>query len=152
MQVPGPLPLRAARAGVILPLHLELLRPPGWAAPQGPVTQSSERSPVEAPSSRDTEPDHGGTWGPFDWISDPSQSSPPHFQHPFQSADSLHVPCFLGLPPGNSPRGSHMSGPGAAGMPSLQKAGRGFRLHLMKPRVKEADLRPAALEGPHPAK
>ena len=44
-----------------------------------------------------------------------------------------------------------MSGPGAADMPSLQKACRGFRLHLMKPRVKEAVLRPAGFGETTPA-
>lgn len=75
---------------------------PRVGCPQGHVTQSSERSPVEAPSSRGTLSLMWGHLGTDDWISDPSPVFPPHHvQHPFQSADDLHVPCFLGLPPGS---------------------------------------------------
>ena len=116
--------------------------------PQGHVTQSSERSPVEAPSSRDTEPDVGAPGdhltgsAALPWSSHPVTSSI-FFDQQVISMSPASWASLLGAPCSGPPRCSHMSGPGATDTPSSEKAFRVFRPHLPKPCVMAAVLRPA---------
>ena len=106
--------------------------------PQGHVTQRSERTPSRPQAAGDTEP---GVGAPEDHLTGsvtlPQSShlitSSIFFDQQMISMSPASWASLLGAPCSGPPRCSHMSGPGAADTPSLEKASRVFRLHLLKP-------------------